>query len=140
MRSYEIEVLKNGEPVTVSLRLTLKGQMNLKKQYNENALTTIFGGMDDVRKMLAVFKEALNYKDNENTIKDGEELYDLIVDADMGGVSGFQKILTGIARESGLLTEKEMETLNKKAETFVEDAFSDEDDAKNVVSLPLSKE
>ena len=90
--------------------------------------------------MLAVFKEALNYKDNDNTIKDGEELYDLIVDADMGGVSGFQKILTGIARESGLLTEKEMETINKKAETFVEDAFSDEDDAKNVVSLPLSKE
>lgn len=121
MRAYTLNLNDNGEKVEVSLRLTLGSQLALKKKYNENALATIFGALDDPEKMMAVFNQALNYKGNENTITDGEQLYDLIADNDLGGVSGFQKILSGIARESGLLSEKEKKTIDEQGEKLFED-------------------
>lgn len=119
MRTYILKLVKDGEPVRVDLRLTLGSQLALKKKYNENAISTIFGGLDDPEKMVAVFNQALNFKGNENTITDGEELYDLIADNDLGGLTGFQQILTSIARESGILSEKEKEALDKRGEELI---------------------
>lgn len=121
MRTYELNLKRDGEPVKVNLRLTLGSQLTLKKKYNENALSTIFGALDDPEKMVTVFNQALNYKDNENEITDGAELYDLIADNDLGGVTGFQEILSGIARESGLLTEKEKAAVNAQAEKLFDE-------------------
>lgn len=134
MRTYQIELNKDGEPITVELRLTLGGQFTLKKKFGENALSTIFGAIDDVSRLIAVFNECLNYKGNTNEIHDAGELYELIVENDLGGVSGFQTILTGIARESGLLTEKEKAAIDAKAETMFDD--EDETDSKNAFPLP----
>lgn len=119
MRTYILKLVKDGEPVRVDLRLTLGSQLALKKKYSENAISTIFGALDDPEKMVTVFNQALNFKGNENVIKDGEELYDLIADNDLGGLSGFQQILTSIARESGILSEKEKESLDKKGEEII---------------------
>lgn len=121
MRAYALDLVNSGEPVHVELRLTLGSQLTLKKKYNENALATIFGALDDPEKMAAVFDQALNYKGNTNTIKKGEELYDLIADNDLGGVEGFQKILSGIARASGLLSEKEKAAVDAQGEKLFED-------------------
>ena len=121
MRTYDLKLINDGSPVDVSLRLTLGSQLALKKKYNENALATIFGALDDPEKMVAVLNQALNYKGNHNTIRDGEALYDLIADNDLGGVTGFQEILSGIARESGLLSEKEKQAVNAQAEKLFDD-------------------
>lgn len=136
MKAYTITVLKDGDPVQIDLRLTLKGQLALRKRFSESALATIFSGMDDTTKLLAVFSEALNFKNNENVITDAEELYDAIVDSDLGGISGFREILVGIARASGLLSEKEAAAVNAAAEDVTADMLSafggdDEDDEKN---------
>ena len=123
-RTFDIEVSKNDEPVIVNLRLNLKGQENLENRYKgENILQIVYGALNNASKMAAVLKEALNYTGNTNSIKDGSELYDLIVDADMGGVSGFYKIMSGIARASGLLTEEEMNITNQNGEKMVKEAF-----------------
>lgn len=119
MRTYILNLIRDGEPVKVDLRLTLGSQLALKKKYNENAISTIFGGLDDPEKLATVFNQALNFKGNENVIKDGEELYDLIADNDLGGLTGFQQILTGIARESGILSEKEKAALDKRGEELI---------------------
>ena len=121
MRTYELKLKKDTDTIDIDLRLTLGSQLKLKKKYNENALATIFGSLDDPEKMVSVFNEALNFKGNENVIKDGEELYDLIADNDLGGVSGFQEILSGIARESGLLSEKEREAVKAQTEKLFDD-------------------
>ena len=120
-RAYILNLNSDGENIEVKLRLTLGSQLALKKKYNENALTTIFGALDDPEKMVAVFNQALNYKGNQNTIKNGEELYALIADNDLGGVTGFQQILSGIARQSGLLTEKEKEAIDNEGKKMFDE-------------------
>lgn len=131
-RNYTIELNQDGTPIEAHLRIDLNAQLRMKKKYNENALSTIFTALDDIEKMLFVFNEALNWKGNDNTITDAAELYELICDNDLGGVSGFQKILTGIARESGLINEKEKAVIDAQGEGLFEDA------AKNVELLSTS--
>ena len=134
-KAYRMELKKDGVPVNVDLRLTLGGQLSLRKKFNENALGTLFGGMDDPTKMVAVFDEALNFSGNENTITSGAELYDLIVDNDLGGVSGFQKILSSSGRASGLLSEEEKAAVDKKSEGMVAELMNSDPNAELLQQL-----
>lgn len=132
MRTYTITLKKDGIPVDVNLRITLKAQYAMRNKYNENAIATIFSGLDNIEKLIYVLNLALNYKDNDNTITDAEELYELIAENDLGGISGFEKILMGIARESGIINEEDKEKFEKMGEAMF-------DDEKNFELLSASK-
>ena len=61
MRTYTLNLIRDGEPVKVDLRLTLGSQLALKKKYNENAISTIFGGLDDPEKLATLSRTARNF-------------------------------------------------------------------------------
>jgi hypothetical protein len=112
------------------MRLTLGGQINLKKRYpqaatgqdgSQTALNVIFASMDEPELMSGIFTEALNYGGNENAIKDGVELYDLLVDNGYSGSERFVPILTSIACVSGLLSEGKKKAVDAMAERALTD-------------------
>lgn len=107
-QTYDITV--GGE--LVSLRLTWMGQMNLKKKYKAEALGVIFDAIADIEKAADVFEQALNFKDNQNTIKKGADLYDALVnDGEIDGYEGIAKILSGIAVSSGVISQKKADQI-----------------------------
>lgn len=130
--SYDITLEKGDSRIKICLRLTLGGQINLKKKYKEatgadgvkTALNVIFAAMDDAEIMAGVFTEALCYPGNENTIKDGMELYDLMVDNGYCGSESFVPILTGIAVSSGLLSQDKKDAIDRMAQRKVEEEIS----------------
>ena len=118
---------ENKQKVSVKLRLTLGGQKALKKKYDEPAMTTLLNAVQDAEIMVDVFNEALNYKNAENTITDGEELYDLLVDNDYKGIEAFTEIMMGIGEASGLFSKKQAESVIAASKGLVERAIEDEE-------------
>ena len=136
--------LKNeaGEKIKVELRLTITGQMALKKKYKDEGVSLIMSAMDDTEKMLDILEQALNFKGNENTITDSEELYDLLVDNDYQGMDGFANLMIQIGEVSGLFKKKQAEklastiseTFDKIFDKFEENLTGDLEDEDNVPS------
>lgn len=119
INTYDIEINQNDEIITLSLRLTIGGQVALKKKFGGNALGTILEASDDAEKCAAVLKEALNFKGNTNKITDGFELYDLLVDNGYKDYESFGNLLLSIACVSGLITEeKKQKLLNSMLGSF----------------------
>ncbi len=114
--TYDIEI---GER-TVSLRLTVSSQLRLKNKFKQESIDTILEAASDPEKLLAVFHEALNFKDNENDGLSGEELYDLLVDNGTKGIDAFAKIVFGIANASGILSDKQ----TKQVENGIDRSYS----------------
>jgi hypothetical protein len=132
INAYEFTVENNGEDVAVSLRLGAGGQLKLKKKWNESTTSTLFGAVDDIERMIDVLDNALKYKGNTNTVKSGEDLYELMVENDMLGMKAKQLLITSIGRASGLFSEEEKDVIDKRSEHLLDDAFGDEDAGKNV--------
>ena len=112
------------------LRLTLKGQKNLR-QRNPDApiIATIMGAVDDPEDMDALLTEALNWEGNSNSIHSGEELYDEMVDNGYSGSESFLQVVLGIAKNAGLITEderKKVERVTRKLINSSMDAFDEE--------------
>ena len=103
-RSYELKLDKD----TFKLRLTLSGQKALlEKNPDTPILAIIMSAVDDPIDMENLLTEALRWDGNENTITDGAELYDRMVDAGYCGAKKFMEIVLGIAHNAGLLEESE---------------------------------
>lgn len=129
MNAYEIDLEKqDGTKVHVSLRLNVAGQLRLKKKYNESTTSTIFGAIDDIERCVDVFDASLKWAGNENEIKSGEELLDLMAVNDMLGMVAKQHILTSIGRVSGLFSEIEKEKIDARSEGMIDKAFAYGDD------------
>lgn len=107
LNTYDIHVGSDE----VKLRLTWRGQMNLKKKYNAEALGVIFDAIADIEKAVNVLTEALNYNGNENPYKKGEDLYDALVDDGMTGYDGIAKIMAGIAVSSGIIAQDKADAI-----------------------------
>lgn len=111
--TYNLDLKAGEEKITVKLRLTVLGQTRLKKKYPDAQLATgekvpaaiIYSAFDDPTVMADIFTEALTYKDNENSIHDGAELYELLVDNGYAGALDFGPLLLNIAQGAGLLTQ-----------------------------------
>lgn len=88
------------------LRLTLKGQKNLRERNpGTPVIAAIMGALDDPEDMDALLTEALNWEGNSNKIHTGEELYDEMVDNGYSGSEDFMRVVLGIAKNAGLITE-----------------------------------
>lgn len=136
-KSYDVTLENGKNTVNLSLRINVAAQKMLKKKYNEDAIASILSAVSDVDKMTYIFGLALNYKNNENAITDGEEFYDLLVDNGYAGQNDFMRLLTSVAAASGLISEKQKKQIDDFSEGVTDEAFGDafgEDDEKNAVS------
>lgn len=125
--------------ITCNLRLTIKGQLNLKKKYNENAVATIFNAIDDLDRQLDVITEALNYAGNENEIKTGEEFLDAFIDDGNCGQEAIAEVLASIARVSGLINDKQYDAIVKYVQNATEEVFAEFDEESKNAKKPAKK-
>ena len=130
VNTFDLKLKKDGQDVVVKLRLTLGAQVALKKKYNEPMNATIFGAMVDAEKMAEVLSAALTWNGNENPIKDGEELYDILVDNGYCGELDFGGVITNIAVASGVLTKKQRDAVMNQAKS-AQNELLEEANAKN---------
>lgn len=106
------------------LRLTLAGQKNLLEKNPEvPILATIMSAADDPMDMENLLTEALNWEGNENTIHDGADLYDLMVDNGYRGAKKFAEVALGIAHNAGLLDEDERKKVSRAVSSQLNRAF-----------------
>lgn len=119
-----------GDGAEYRLRLTVSGQRNLRAQFGEETLQTVFLAATDSERMCALLREALSWQDSGNPVTDGETFYDLLVDWGYRGQERFGALAFDLAAASGLITEGQAaqlkETLHKAmAEAFANPASSD---------------
>ena len=107
------------------LRLTIRGQNNLRERFQEDTIQTVLGAATDSRRMVALLEEALNWEGNENPVTDGERFYDLLVDQGYCGQIQFSGLAFDIAACSGLVTAEQAKTLKESVAKAVTDAYAD---------------
>ena len=106
------------------LRLTLKGQKNLMESNPElPVLAIIMSAADDPADMEKLLTEARNWDGNENSITDGAELYDLMVDNGYRGAKKFAEVALGIAHNAGLLDDDERKKVSRAVNSQLSRAF-----------------
>ena len=134
MNTYDLTLERDDEQLEVKLRLTVGGQLNLKKRFKENALATILDAGEDVEKCVAVLQEALRFKGNENKIQNGEELYDILVENGYKDYEGFGEVMLGIGVASGICSEEKKKKVLDNVKGIYDDAIDGVfgDDGKNV--------
>lgn len=119
-RCYKLKVGKEE----FKLRLTLAGQKNLMEKNPEvPVLAIIMSAADDPMDMENLLTEALNWDGNENTVHDGAELYDLMVDNGFCGAKRFAEVALGIAHNAGLLNEDERSKIARVVNHQLDRAF-----------------
>lgn len=92
---------------TVCLRLDIAAQMELARQFEEDTIQTVLTAATDLERRVALLDAALHWKGNENQVKDGSELHDLLVDEGYAGAGDFGKLALEIAAASGVVTEQQ---------------------------------
>ena len=113
-----------GDGREFRLRLTVRGQRELKREFQEETLQTIFMAASDSERMCALLQEALNWPESGNTITDGEVFYDLLVDWGWHGQERFGELAFDLAAASGLITEHQACQLKESLHAAVAQAFS----------------
>lgn len=115
---------ENGDSVDVALRLTVSGQMELKKKYKKSTMETIFEAPQDVEVMCDVLTQSLKYNGNTNKITSGSKLYDLMVENGFGGVRKWQTLMNEIAYASGILDKEEKKQFDEKVQNMYESTLN----------------
>ena len=118
------------------LRLTIRGQNNLRERFKEDTIQTVRGAATDSRRMVALLEEALNWEGNENPMTDGERFYDLLVDQGYCGQIQFSGLAFDIAACSGLVTAEQAKTLKESVAKAVTDAYADIREGKEAEEVP----
>lgn len=138
MKTLEIK-LKNseGKEEKFHLRLTAGGQMKLKEKYDESTMSLLLSAADDISYAVDVLTAALSYKNNDNSITDGEDFYDLLVDNDMVGSAAFTQLFMDIATNSGILRKDQSNSVVKSVNAVYDDVFADlENKSKEMMEKP----
>ena len=98
--------------------------------------------MDDIEKCIDVLETALNYRDNDNVITDGAELYDMLVDNDYSGAAEFGKVLLDVAVASGIIRKDQANSLLNTISRTYEEAFKNIDELEikeNALNTPTEQ-
>lgn len=120
-RKYHLIRLEGRE---YRLRLTLRGQRQLRDRFGEETLETVFLAATDGERMCALLTEALSWPESGNSVTDGEAFYDLLVDGGYRGQERFGGLAFDIAAASGLITEEQARQLKESLRTALEQAFA----------------
>ena len=114
---------------TYRLRLTISGQRSLKSRFGEDTMETILQAGTDSERMCALLTEALSWPDSGNSITDGEQFYDMLVDSDYAGQERFFCLAMDIATASGLLTAQQADDAKRALGKAVEETFRSANEA-----------
>lgn len=133
--SRKYQTLRLGDD-QYRLRLTIRGQNNLRERFQEDTIQTVLGAATDSRRMVALLEEALNWEGHENAVTDGERFYDLLVDQGYCGQIQFSGLAFDIAACSGLVTAEQAKTLKESVAKAVTDAYADIREGKEAEEVP----
>ena len=101
------------------LRLTIRGQNNLRERFQEDTIQTVLGAATDSRRMVALLEEALNWEDQGYC-----------------GQIQFSGLAFDIAACSGLVTAEQAKTLKESVAKAVTDAYADIREGKEAEEVP----
>lgn len=107
--SLHVHEIRLGEQV-VTLRLTSKALMNFNLKHGvegNSPAVAVLGAVSDYAARIDLFTNALNHPENKNTVKQGDQLLDLLTDHSWDRDTVNQLILD-LAEESGLLKSGEV--------------------------------
>lgn len=138
MKTLEIK-LKNseGKDEKFHLRLTAGGQMKLREKYNEPTMSLLLSAADNIDYAVDILEAALSYKNNDNSITDGEEFYDLLVENGTVGSGAFTQLFMDIATNSGILRKDQSNSVVKSVNAVYDDVFANlENKSKEMVEKP----
>lgn len=138
MKTSEIK-LKNseGKDEKFHLRLTAGGQMKLREKYNESTMSLLLSAADNIDYAVDILEAALSYKNNDNSITDGEEFYDLLVENGTVGSEAFTQLFMDIATNSGILRKDQSNSVVKSVNAVYDDVFANlENKSKEMVEKP----
>lgn len=99
-----VKTISLGE-TTVSLRLTASKLHSYIKDYSneeQSPLLSVLDAMESLKNKAGLFTAALQYKGNENSIKDGWELLDMLTDSGYS-VLDVKRLIVELAEQSGLV-------------------------------------
>lgn len=119
-KSYRITV--DGQELR--LRLTTAGIRQIHEESGRNPREVLLEAIDSAESMAVVLTAALNWKGNENPIRDGEALYDLLVDDGWAGSADFGKLIFALGAVSGLWSSEDGDRMFSAMQRAVEDAYS----------------
>lgn len=133
---YDITVHDdNGGVVAIALRLPISAQIELKRKYDEDTRSTIFAAGHDDEKLVEILTKALNWKGNANTIKDGADLLERIIDENRLGIVARQRLMVEVGAASGIFSDSEKGIIMKRIDAMetnmLNDEATDEADEKN---------
>lgn len=99
--------------IEVTMRLSAQALAQHCKDYGkpgENPVVCVMEAVDDMSAKISLMTKALNHKGNDNLIRNGADLLDLMADNGMGQDAANHMILT-MARTCGQLTDEELAKL-----------------------------
>lgn len=105
--SLNVNTICVGEH-TLTLRLTSKAIMNYSKKHGSEGGSPIIAVLEAVNNIEAradLLTNALNHPENQNKIKDGYTLLDLMADSGSWDRHAINDTILELARQSGLLTD-----------------------------------
>ena len=126
-----------GAAETISLRLPFASQSALGKKYNKDTISLILAAATDNDIFTDILTNALNWKGNTNTITDGGELVEALIDEGIicDDVSRV-RLMIGIGKASGFISdakatalEREMQAIEDNLTKEPEETEADKPDA-----------
>lgn len=124
MARYQEILLSDG--TQVQLRLTtgkLEQYLSQVNGSNENPLLAVLDAMTILPKRIKLFSAALQWPDNKNTIKNGAELLDRLLDEGMTARE-IRNMVLQMAAQAGLADEDQLEDMIQSAQEGDDKFFS----------------
>lgn len=118
---------QGDEMITVGLRFPLTAQIKMKKKYNTNTRDLMLNAGSDDEVLIDVLTESLNWNGNDNSIHDGMELLETMINTGNMGIVARQRLVIDIGRTSGIFSEKEAEKFVSQISSMEEKMFADDD-------------
>lgn len=148
MNIYPVTVERNGERLTVQLKLDVKRIRELTAKTGKDIIDMITDAPKDPGLMAQILDAALRFRNNPNPPDlDGDELFELLVEGGTRGMSAWMRVVNGIGVVSGPLDETQaramQNSLDRRMKRLLEE-LEQEDDVPSVLKegkerpLPLS--
>lgn len=125
-------VNENNETVTVTLRLNAGAALALENKLNMTVSEVLSQATDHINILTELLTAALNYKGNNNSIKEGTDLYDLLIENDVDGNIGFNRLIVDLAEACGIYS-KSQAKYQRKMIDMMSNIFNEMDVTENDV-------
>ena len=130
-KHYDVTIHTNtGAAETISLRLPFAAQSALGKKYNKDTISLILAAATDNDIFIDILTNSLNWKNNTNTITDGGELVEALIDEGIvcDDVSRV-RLMIGIGKASGFISEAKGAALEREMQAIEDNLTKEPEEA-----------